>query len=77
MAKRAMNIFPGLAAQMAYKYHDNYKLAQILCISYDSILRRLSGEIQFELSEIKKLMKEYNASFDALFSNEGQCQKGA
>lgn len=72
MPKKAKNIFPGLAARMAYNYHDNFKLAQILGISYDSVLRRLSGEIEFELQEIKKLMQVYNASFDDLFGEENK-----
>ena len=68
--KRAINIFPGLASQMAYRYHDNYKLAKILNISYDSVLRRVSGEVEFELTEIKKLMNEYGSSFESLFEIE-------
>jgi hypothetical protein len=65
--QRAMNIFPGLAAQMAYHYHDNFKLAEILGISYDSVLRRLNGTTDFELTEVKMLMKAYNTSFEDLF----------
>ena len=67
MAKKSANVFPGLAAQMAFRYHDNYTLASVLGISYDSVLRRLSGDVEFELSEIKTLMKEYSASFENLF----------
>jgi hypothetical protein len=70
MAKKSKNIFPGLAAGMAFKYHDNYTLASILGISYHSVLRRLSGKVEFELCEIKKLMREYETSFDVLFKTE-------
>lgn len=65
--QRSLNIYPGLAAQMAYHYHDNRKLAALLGISYDSVLRRLNGSIDFELSEIKRLMETYKVSFDELF----------
>ena len=68
--KKASNVYPGLASKMAFMGHDNYKLAEILNISYDSVLRRLSGEVEFELTEIKKLMKVYDASFDTLFGIE-------
>ena len=75
MKKNARNIFPGLAAEMSRNYHDIYGTAELLGISYDSLRRRLSGEIDFELSQIKQLMEMYERSFDSLFGN---CkQKGA
>jgi hypothetical protein len=70
MARRTANIFPGLAAQMAFRYHDIRMLASILGISYYSVRRRLNGEIEFELGEIKTLMNEYEASFETLFGKD-------
>lgn len=65
--QRSLNIYPGLAARMAYHYHNPRKVAEIIGVSYDSALRRLSGSVDFELSEIKKLMETYEATFDTLF----------
>jgi hypothetical protein len=70
MARRTANIFPGLAAQMAFRYHDIRMLASILDISYYSVRRRLNGEMEFELGEIKTLMKEYGTSFETLFGKD-------
>ena len=76
MAKRqkAMNIYPGLAAEMARHGHDNFKLADIIGTSYNSVLRRISGEVQFKLTEIKTLMATYNVSFDELFGETRKTQ---
>ena len=70
MRKKIINIFPGLETHMLYRLHDYRKLASILDISHESVLKRLSGEVEFELSEIKKLMREYRTSFDNLFDTE-------
>jgi len=75
MRKRITIVFPGLAAKMAYHYHDSRALAGILGKSYDSLLRRLSGRTDFELSEIKNLMRLYNASFDELFKRESELER--
>lgn len=70
MRKRIKNIFPGLEIHMSYRLHDHHKLASLLGLSHESVIKRLSGEVEFELVEIKKLMKEYRSSFDNLFDTE-------
>ena len=68
MSRKYKNVFPGLAFHMKKKYHNHFELASILGISNESIVKRLRGEVEFELSEIKRLMCEYRASFENLFA---------
>ncbi len=70
LKKSTINIYPGLRAKMSFYGHDIQKLAETLKISNDSVRRRLKGNVEFELTEIKKLMKEYNCTFDELFNSE-------
>lgn len=69
MKKSTINIYPGLRAKMSFYGHDISKLAEILKISNDSVRRRLKGNVEFELTEIKELMKMYNCTFDELFNS--------
>lgn len=70
MAKPLVNIFSKLRAKMAFENHSTTELAEVLEISEDSVRRRLRGEVEFELSEIVKLLKFYNCTFEDLFGDE-------
>lgn len=70
MKKPTTNIYPGLRSKMAFNNHDVSTIAELLKISNDSVRRRIRGNVEFELTEIKKLMKFYDCSFDDLFKSE-------
>jgi hypothetical protein len=61
------NIYPGLAARMIGHGHDAKNLAELLGMSYCSVLARLRGRVDFELMEVKRLMEIYDSSCDRLF----------
>lgn len=60
-------IFPGLAAKMAEKGHNDEFLAEYLCHSVDYFRRRKTGQVEFDLSDIKQIMKLYGCGFSDLF----------
>lgn len=70
MAKILINIYPGLRSKMSYKGDDTETLSEALKISKDSTRRRLRGESEFDLNEIKILMDRYECSFEDLFEKE-------
>lgn len=67
MAKTLIVVYPRLEAQRAYNGHTTKTYAEILEMSEDSVRRRLRGEVEFELSEITKLMDFYHCTFEELF----------
>lgn len=67
MAKPLINKYPKLKAKMAYNGNNVADLSKVLEISEDSTRRRLRGEVEFELSEIVKLMKFYTCKFEDIF----------
>lgn len=67
MAKALKYIYPGLRSRMAYKGEGAEDLSKVLGLSPDSVRRRLSGRADFELSEIKTLIKHYECTFNDLF----------
>lgn len=67
MKKARPPIYPGLAAHMAIKGHDDEYLAVYLGHSVDYFRRRKNGIVEFSLPDIKKLMKLYNCGFNELF----------
>ncbi|EET62377.1 hypothetical protein BRYFOR_05412 [Marvinbryantia formatexigens DSM 14469] len=69
MARTQTNIFPMLRVKMAFFNINTSELAEILQMSEDSTRRRLRGEVQFELSEIVKLMKFFSCTFEELFGD--------
>lgn len=59
---------PGLRAEMA-RFGDNAEtLSKVLNISVDSVRRRLRGEYEFDINEIRILMNRYGKTFEELFS---------
>lgn len=69
MAKKLIVVYPELEAKRAYNGHTVKTYAEILDMSEDSVRRRLRGEVEFELGDIKKLMNLYHCSFEELFGN--------
>lgn len=69
MAKSLVVVFPKLEAKRAYNGHTTKTYAELLEISEDSVRRRLRGEVEFELSEIIKLMIFYHCTFEELFGS--------
>lgn len=67
MSKALVVIYPKLEAKRAYNGHTTKMLADVLGMSEDSVRRRLRGEVEFELSEIEKLMFFYECTFEDLF----------
>ena len=70
MAKKLVNIFPGLRVCMSYNNETTEDLARIMGTSKDSTRRRLCGKADFDLSQIKILMNHYGKSFNELFETE-------
>lgn len=70
MSKTLIVMYPRLEAKRAYNGHTTKIYAEILDMSEDSVRRRLRGEVEFELSEIRKLMDLYHCSFDDLFGSD-------
>lgn len=65
-----MNIFPKLRGKMAEYQDDVHELVKYLAISDDSVRRRLKGEQDFKLSELRVLADRYQTSIDELFQRE-------
>lgn len=54
---------------MAEKGHTDFYVADYLGKSVDYVRRRKSGAVEFELPDIKALMRLYNCEFEELFGN--------
>jgi hypothetical protein len=62
-------IYPLLKGEMAKQGIKISDLVPVLDVSDDSIRRRLRGEVEFDLTEIVKLMKFFKCSFNELFGD--------
>lgn len=72
MPKPLINIYPGLRASMSFFGDDTETLSKLLSLSNDTVRRRLRGEREFEVGEIKVLSQRYTKTFEELF---GLCDK--
>ncbi len=65
-------MFPNLRAEMARKNIKPKKLANILGISYDSIINKLNGKTDFTRSEIFKIRDTFfpGLKLEYLFETE-------
>ena len=70
MAEKQTVLFPGLRGEMAKKGVSVRDLAEVLDTSDDSIYRRLNGIVEFDLSEIVKILAFFNCSFEKLFGED-------
>ena len=59
--------YPEIRVEMARHGDTQSTLAKLLDITVTSISRRLSGEIDWRISEVETLCKYYNKSYDELF----------
>jgi hypothetical protein len=62
-------IYPLLKGEMAKQGIKISDLVPVLDVSDDSIRRRLRGEVEFDLTEIVKLMRFFKCSFNELFGD--------
>lgn len=69
MSKQLIVKYPRLEAKRAFFGHTTKTIAELLEISEDSVRRRLRGDVEFELSEIIKLITFYECTFEELFGN--------
>lgn len=60
--------FPKLAGKIAEKGASHGQVASALGITPSMMSKRMVGEVEFDLSEILKLMIFLDCSFDDLFS---------
>jgi DNA-binding Xre family transcriptional regulator len=59
--------YPSLKGEMAKRGVKPGDLAELLEMSEDSVRRRLRGEVEFDLTEIVKIMKFFGCKFSELF----------
>ena len=62
--------YPELVGEMAKRGETQKTLATLLELPCASISRRLSGEIEWSISEIDKICKHYNKDYYELFKKE-------
>lgn len=68
--KKLIVIYPKLEAKRAYHGETAHDIAVLLGVSDDSARRRLRGEVEFDLSDIEKLMNHYESTFEDLFGRD-------
>lgn len=68
--KKLIVIYPKLEAKRAYHGETAHDIAVLLGVSDDSARRRLRGEVEFDLSDIEKLMNHYESTFEELFGRD-------
>lgn len=68
--KKLIVIYPKLEAKRAYHGETAHDIAAVLGVSDDSARRRLRGEVEFDLSDIEKLMNHYGSTFEELFGRD-------
>lgn len=65
--------YPGLVAVMASRGDTHASLGSILHISTSAVSRRMTGEVEWSLGEIRAICEHYKKSYYELF-DEGGCQ---
>ena len=61
--------YPELRAEMARRGDTQESIAKLIEITTTSINRRLSGMIDWKISEIEKICEHYGKNYDELFKN--------
>lgn len=59
--------YPGLAGVMASNGDTYQTLADVLHTSSSAICRRMSGEVEWSITEVKRLCEYYGKSYYDLF----------
>lgn len=62
--------YPGLVAEMAKRGETQEVLAKLLGLPRESISRRLSGKIEWSISEVDKICEYYKKDYYELFKEE-------
>lgn len=62
--------YPGLVSEMARRGETYSDLGKILILSDSSISRRMSGEIEWSISEIGLICDHYQKNYYELFTKE-------
>lgn len=62
--------YPNLAAEMAKHGDTQAKIGKLLGITHPAISRRLSGEVDWSISEIEKICELYGKDFYELFKKD-------
>ena len=70
MAKCIKVKFPSLKGEMAKRGISVSDLAEVLDSSEDSVRRRLRGDVEFDLTEIIKILDYFQSTFEELFGEE-------
>lgn len=60
-------IYPGLVAEMAKRGETQEVLSKLLGLRRESISRRMTGKLEWSISEIDKICEFYKKSYDELF----------
>lgn len=60
-------LYPNLVAEMARHGESQRDLGAMLGLPHESICRRLSGKIEWSISEIDKLCEHYEKNYHELF----------
>ena len=61
-------LFQSIKSKLPANISFVHDLSEILGISYDSAYRRIRGEKELSLAELKLICLNYNVSIDALFN---------
>ena len=68
MKKKTM--FPEITKQMIKRNEKQKEVAQILGLDVSQVSRKLSGNIDWSISDIEILSKHYKMKFEKLFKRE-------
>lgn len=61
--------YPGLVGEMAKRGETQEVVAKLLGLPRESICRRLSGQIDWSISEIEKICEYYKKDYYELFKS--------
>lgn len=67
MCENMIPKFPKLEGKLAEKGITDERFGIELGLSASSISRRMSGEVEFDLTEIKKILELLECKFDEIF----------
>ena len=63
-------IYPGLVAEMAKRGETQEVLSKLLGLRRESISRRMTGKLEWSISEIEKICEYYEKDYYELFKKE-------
>lgn len=63
-------IYPGLVAEMAKRGETQEVLSKLLGLRRESISRRMTGKLEWSISEIEKICEYYKKDYYELFKKD-------